>query len=71
MQKKSFGYFWMNDASVENSRQHRNPKMKSHLAGELPTHFLKIDFQKVFPKTYPHYGGIKDMQTKQEASKKF
>ena len=52
MQKKFFGYFWMNDASAENSREHRNPKLKSHLAGELPTHFLKSDFQKDSSRKY-------------------
>jgi hypothetical protein len=39
-------FFWKGDPSDDHSRQHRDLKSKSHLAGVLPTPFLKSDFQK-------------------------
>lgn len=52
-QRKSCGYFWKNNASVDHSRQHRLPKSKLHLAGELSTAFRKRTFKNIFSCNIP------------------
>ena len=53
MQKMCCGDFWMNDPSIDHSRQHRLPKSKHDFNGELPSAFLKSDFQKYFSRNTP------------------